>query len=49
MGIERNDMKWYESCATCFGLFLDATEFKELKDKSLLDLIRTIKSPERKA
>lgn len=40
---------WYESCATCFGLFLDATEFKELKDKSLLDLVRTFKTPERKA
>jgi Zn-finger nucleic acid-binding protein len=40
---------WYESCSTCFGIFLDATEFKELKDKSLLDFIRTIRTPERDA
>jgi Zn-finger nucleic acid-binding protein len=40
---------WYESCGTCYGMFLDATELSELKDKSLMDIIRTLKSPERKA
>ncbi len=40
---------WYESCGVCYGIFLDATELKELKDKSLMDIIRTIRTPERKA
>ena len=40
---------WYESCGTCKGIFMDATEFTDLKDKSLLDLISTIAAPQRKA
>ncbi|MDB5051383.1 MAG: hypothetical protein JWO30_4454 [Fibrobacteres bacterium] len=40
---------WYESCGVCYGIFLDATEFAELKDHSLMDLIRSFRTPERKA
>ncbi len=40
---------WYESCGHCKGIFLDATEFKDLKDTSVLDLFRTILMTERKA
>jgi Zn-finger nucleic acid-binding protein len=45
----RQNHVWYESCGTCYGIFLDATEFKDLKDKSLLDLVRSFRAPERKA
>jgi Zn-finger nucleic acid-binding protein len=40
---------WYESCGHCKGIFLDATEFKDLKDASILDLYKTIRAAERKA
>lgn len=40
---------WYESCGICKGIFLDATEFKDLKGKSVLDFVRTLLTPQRKA
>ncbi|MDB5103554.1 MAG: hypothetical protein JWP91_1243 [Fibrobacteres bacterium] len=40
---------WYESCGVCYGIFLDATEFAELKERSLMDIIRSIRVPERNA
>ncbi len=40
---------WFESCGVCKGVFLDATEFKDMKDFSLLDIIKTINTPERNA
>jgi Zn-finger nucleic acid-binding protein len=40
---------WYESCNTCYGIFLDATEFTDLKGKSLMDLLRSFGTPERPA
>ena len=40
---------WYESCGICKGIFLDATEFTDLKDFSLMDIIKTIATAERNA
>ncbi len=31
---------WYEQCPTCFGIYLDAGEFRDLKDRSLTDLLK---------
>jgi Zn-finger nucleic acid-binding protein len=45
----RQNHVWYESCGVCYGIFLDATEFSELKDKSLMDIIRSIKADQRRA
>ena len=37
----------YESCATCFGTFFDAGEFRDLKDRSVVErfmqLINTVR------
>lgn len=30
---------WLESCPTCFGVFLDAGEFRDLKERTLLEWI----------
>jgi Zn-finger nucleic acid-binding protein len=40
---------WFESCGQCFGIFLDATEFSDLKEKSFKDLVRSMAAVERKA
>jgi len=40
---------WYESCGHCHGIFLDATEFKDLKEKSLQDLFKSVLARERPA
>lgn len=45
----RQNHVWYESCNTCYGLFLDATEFSDLKESSVLDLVRSFGAPERRA
>lgn len=39
---------WYESCPTCFGVFFDAGEFRDYKDKTLLDFFRDLTAKERK-
>ncbi len=31
---------WFERCATCGGVFLDAGEFTDLKYKTLMDHVR---------
>lgn len=31
---------WYESCPVCFGVFMDAGEFREQKARPLLNLVR---------
>ena len=31
---------WYESCPVCFGSFFDAGEFKDLKERTLTDLLK---------
>ena len=39
---------WYESCTVCFGAFLDAGEFKDLTDNTLVDWIKDLLSKERR-
>ncbi|MGR8950172.1 MAG: zf-TFIIB domain-containing protein [Gammaproteobacteria bacterium] len=39
---------WFESCARCFGVYFDAGEFSDYKDKSVLDFVRAVFSPERR-
>lgn len=39
---------WYESCATCYGVFLDAGEFADFKEENLTDLIKDFFTKERK-
>ncbi len=38
---------WYEACESCGGLFLDAGEFTDLKERTLLDRLRDLFAPER--
>jgi uncharacterized protein len=45
----RQNHVWFESCSQCFGLFLDATEFKDLKESSLADMVRSMAVSQRKA
>lgn len=33
---------WYEECATCEGIYLDAGEFTDLKYKTLMDRVRAL-------
>ncbi|MGE0385309.1 MAG: zf-TFIIB domain-containing protein [Gammaproteobacteria bacterium] len=39
---------WYESCPTCYGAFLDAGEFRDLKHETLADFFRDLFTPERR-
>lgn len=38
---------WFEACKMCNGVFLDAGEFKDLKELTLLDRLRVLFSSER--
>ena len=38
---------WYEGCATCYGVFLDAGEFRDLKKDTLMDYIKDLLTPPR--
>ena len=38
---------WYEACKSCSGVFLDAGEFADLKERTLLDRLRDLFSPGR--
>ena len=38
---------WYEACSQCFGIFLDAGEFKDLKALELSDLFKAARAPKR--
>lgn len=31
---------WYEKCSVCGGVYFDAGEFRDLKEKTLLDMFR---------
>jgi Zn-finger nucleic acid-binding protein len=31
---------WYESCPVCFGVYLDAGEFREQKERKVVNVIR---------
>lgn len=33
---------WYEECATCHHVFLDAGEFTDLKFKTLMDWVKKV-------
>lgn len=39
---------WYESCATCYGVFFDAGEFKDYKEDTFLGFIKDMFTKERK-
>ena len=38
---------WYESCATCHGVFFDAGEFTDYKHHTPMDFIKDLMSKER--
>lgn len=38
---------WYESCPSCFGVFFDAGEFRDYKEKTIVDFFRGIFNKER--
>ncbi len=38
---------WYESCPSCSGVFLDAGEFRDYKQESLLDFLKDLFTRER--
>ena len=38
---------WYEACATCYGVFLDAGEFRDMKHETILDYIKDMLTPAR--
>lgn len=33
---------WYESCPTCYGVYFDAGEFRDYKEKTVLDFFRIL-------
>jgi Zn-finger nucleic acid-binding protein len=39
---------WYESCPTCYGVFFDAGEFRDYKEKTALGFIKDLMAKERK-
>ena len=39
---------WYEACPVCYGLFLDAGEFRDFKEETVLDFFRDLFAKERK-
>jgi uncharacterized protein len=39
---------WYESCSSCHGVFFDAGEFRDYKDRTVLDYFRGLFARERK-
>lgn len=39
---------WTETCPVCFGSFFDAGEFRDLKQETLLDTVRTWLTPARR-
>jgi Zn-finger nucleic acid-binding protein len=39
---------WFESCPVCYGAFFDAGEFKDYKEETLMDFVRSVLTPERR-
>ena len=39
---------WFEGCPTCYGVFLDAGEFSDLKSNNLFDFFKDLFAKERK-
>ena len=38
---------WFESCPQCYGMFLDAGEFRDLKEHTIVDWFRDLFTKER--
>lgn len=38
---------WYESCPSCFGVYFDAGEFSDYKEKTVMDFFRELFAKER--
>lgn len=38
---------WYEACTSCYGVFFDAGEFRDYKEKTVLDFFRDLFARER--
>ena len=38
---------WYESCPVCFGLYLDAGEFRQQKERQVLGTVQMLHNHER--
>jgi Zn-finger nucleic acid-binding protein len=38
---------WYEACTSCYGVFFDAGEFRDYKEKTVLDFFRDLFAKER--
>ena len=39
---------WYESCPNCYGVFFDAGEFRDYREKTVVDYFRSLYAGERK-
>ncbi|MFT4585568.1 MAG: hypothetical protein ACI915_005592 [Gammaproteobacteria bacterium] len=39
---------WFESCSICEGVFFDAGEFRDYKEKTVLDFFRDLMTEERR-
>lgn len=38
---------WYEACTVCYGVFFDAGEFSDYKEKTIFDFFRDLFAKER--
>lgn len=38
---------WYEGCPSCYGVFFDAGEFSDYKEKTVVDFFRSLFAKER--
>ena len=38
---------WYESCSSCYGVYFDAGEFSDYKEKTIMDFFRELFAKER--
>ena len=38
---------WYEACTSCYGVFFDAGEFRDYKERTVLDFFRDLFAKER--
>ena len=38
---------WYEACPSCYGVYFDAGEFRDYKEKTVMDFFRDLLTKER--
>ncbi len=38
---------WYEACSSCYGVFFDAGEFRDYKERTVFDFFRDLFAKER--